>query len=224
MEATTAPEGEGRSLAYVRSKLASLLAFAPLTIWTIVHVWNNLSAFKGAETWQTNVTQYSNPVSLLVTSLVVLLPLVLHTIWGIQRLRTSKPNNTRYGYFENLKYLLQRLSAVGVFFFLGAHLWLAFLHPRLVEKQPEAFADIAGQMHHHLPTLVVYLLGTLGVAYHLGNGLSGFAWSWGLTSSRKGVLRMERVGIALFVVLLVMSWAAIYGLWQAGADLPPPMH
>jgi succinate dehydrogenase / fumarate reductase cytochrome b subunit len=221
MEATTAPAGEGRSLSYVRSKLASLLAFAPLTIWTIIHVWNNLAVFKGAEAWQANVTQYSHPVSLLVTALVVLLPLVLHTIWGIARLRTSRPNNTRYGYFENLKYLLQRLSAVGVFFFLGAHLWLAFLHPRIVEKQPEAFADIAAQMHHHTPTLIVYLLGTLGVAYHIGNGLTGFAWNWGLTPSRKAVLRAERLGIVLFVVLLVMSWAAIYGLWQAGAALPP---
>lgn len=224
MEATTAPAGEGRSLSFVRSKLASLLAFAPLTIWTIVHVWNNLAAFQGAEAWQASVTQHSHPVSLLLTSLVVLLPLVLHTIWGIQRLRTSKPNNTRYGYFENLKYLLQRLSAVGVLFFIGAHLWLAFLHPRLVEKQPEAFADIAAEMHHHLPTLIVYLLGTLGVAYHIGNGLSGFAWTWGLTASRKAVRSVERAGIVLFVVLLLMSWAAIYGLWRAGADLPAPLH
>jgi succinate dehydrogenase / fumarate reductase cytochrome b subunit len=223
MEATTAPAGEGRSLSYARSKLASLLAFAPLTIWTIIHVWNNLSAFKGAEAWQANVTQYQHPVSLLITSLIVLLPLALHTIWGIGRLRTSRPNNTHYGYFANLKYLLQRLSAVGVLAFLGAHLWLAFLHPRIVEKRPEPFADIAAEMYHHPPTLIVYLLGTLGVAYHIGNGVSGLAWSWGVVATRKALRRADQLSIVVFVVLLVMSWAAIYGLWQAGAVLPAPI-
>lgn len=222
MEATTAAP-EGRSLSYVRSKLASLLAFAPLGIWTVIHVWNNLAAFRGAEAWQTNVTAYQNPVSLLVTSIIVLLPLVIHTVWGIQRLKTSRPNNQHYGYFDNVKYLLQRLSALGVLAFVAAHLWLAFLHPRIVEKQPEPFDDIAAHMAHHPPTLVVYLLGTLAVAYHLGNGLSSFAWNWGLAPSRKAVKRVEKVGIVVFVILLIMSWAAIYGLFQAGMPLPTPI-
>lgn len=223
MEATTA-SGEGRSLTFVNNKLASLLAFAPLTIWTVIHVWNNLSVFKGAEAWQSSVTTHQHPIALLATTIVVLLPLVLHTVWGIKRLRSSRPNNTRYGYFENLKYLLQRASAVGVLLFIGAHLWLAFLHPRLQEGKPEAFADIASQMHHHTPTLLVYLLGTLGVAYHLGNGISGFAWSWGITSSRKAVMTAQKVGVAFFLILLVMCWAAIFGLWQAGATLPVVAH
>jgi len=222
MEATH-EAGEGRSLTYVRSRLASLLAFAPLGVWTVIHVWNNLASLRGEAEWQAAVTGYQNPISLLVTTIVVLLPLALHTIWGVARLRTSRPNNTRYGYFENLKYLLQRLSAAGVLLFLGAHLWLAFLHPRIMERHPERFADLAAEMHHNPPTLIVYLLGTLGVAYHLGNGLSGFAWSWGLTASRKAVVRMEKVGVVVFVVLLAMSWAAVYGLWRAGTSLPMPV-
>jgi succinate dehydrogenase / fumarate reductase, cytochrome b subunit len=223
MDATTTTEA-GRSPAFARSKLASFLGFAPLTLWTVMHVWNNLAVFQGADAWRTSVTQYQHPISLLVTSIVVLLPLALHTAWGIGRLRTSRPNNARYGTFENLKYLLQRLSAVGVLLFLGAHIWLAFVHPRVTTGQPEPFADIASEMRHHAPTLIVYVLGTLGVAYHLGNGLSGFAWSWGLAGSRKSMKGFERAGVLLFVVLLAMSWAAIYGLWQAGGQLPPPAH
>ncbi|MFT3769472.1 MAG: hypothetical protein QM820_28880 [Minicystis sp.] len=217
MEATTAPAGEGRPLSYVRSKLASLLAIAPLGIWTVLHVWDNLAAFRGAEAWQAQVTNHGHPAALWVTSVVVLLPLVLHTVWGIGRLFTSRPNNARYPYFGNLKYLLQRLSAVGVLLFVGAHLWLAFLRPRLVQGHAELFSDIAAEMRHHPPTLIVYLLGTLGVAYHLGNGIAGFAWNWGLAPSRKAVLRYERLGIAIFIILLAMSWGAIFGLWQAGA-------
>jgi succinate dehydrogenase / fumarate reductase cytochrome b subunit len=208
---------EGTSASFVRSKLGSLLAIAPLGVWTIVHVWNNLAAFQGAEAWQTEVTGHRHPASLLVTSFVVLAPLAIHTVWGISRLRTSRPNNLRYGYFENLKYLLQRASAVGVLLFLGAHLWLAFLHPRIVEGRAETFANISFEMRNDPFTLPVYILGTLGVAYHLGNGLAGFAWSWGLSPSRRAVTRFQRAGIALFVILLAMSWAAVYGLWRAGA-------
>ena len=121
----------------------------------------------------------------------------------------------RYGTFANLRYALQRLSAIGVLLFLGAHLWLAMLQPRLVDGHAEAFADIAHEMHFHTPTLVVYLLGTLGVSYHLANGLHSFAMGWGLAVSRRSLTRLTRWVGAAFVVLLVMSWGAIYALYSA---------
>ena len=65
----------------------------------------------------------------------------------------------------------------------GAHLWLAMLQPRLVEGHAETFADLAEHMHFHAPTLVVYVLGILGVAYHLANGLQTFCMGWGIVSA-----------------------------------------
>ena len=217
MEATV--DG-GRWSAYVWAKLASLLAFAPLGVWTFFHVLNNLVAFRGARPWQASVTASESPATLAITTVVVLAPLTLQTISGVARLFTARPNNARYGYFENLTYLLQRLSAIGVVGFVGAHLWLAFLRPRFVEGHAETFRDLAAHMHHHLPTLVVYLLGTLAVAFHLGNGISGFAWNWGLVASRKAVIRVQLAGILFFVVMLLMSWSAIYALWAAGERFP----
>lgn len=208
---------QGHSREFWRARLASLLAVAPLGVWAVLHVWSNLAAYQGGRAWEQAVTGHEHQGALLATSVVVLLPLVLHTIWGIQRLRTAKPNNARYGYFENLKYLLQRVSAVGVLGFLGAHIWLAFLHPRFVEGHAETFTDITHEMHHNPPTLIVYVLGTLGVSYHLANGLHAFAMSWGLVASRSALHKAQRAAMAFFVVLLVMSWAAIFGLWQAGA-------
>ena len=55
-------------------------------------------------------------------------------------------------------------------------------------------------------------------------GQSGFAWSWGITSSRKAVMTAQKVGVAFFLILLAMCWAAIFGLWQAGATLPVVAH
>ncbi|HEV3190531.1 MAG TPA: hypothetical protein VGY54_08550, partial [Polyangiaceae bacterium] len=78
------------------------------------------------------------------------------------------------------------------------------------------FADIAHEMHFHAPTLVVYLLGTLGVAYHLANGAQTFCLSWGIVSTRAALRRLEWIAILFFVVLLAMSWGAVYALWTAG--------
>ncbi len=219
--AATATSGEGATRSAFRAfmwrRLGTVLALAPLGVWVVLHVWNNLYAFDGAEAWEAKVTHHPHPVAAGVTWTIVLLPLLLHTIWGLKRTAWSKPNNLQYGYFGNLRYLLQRVSALGVLLFVGAHLWLAFLRPRMLEGHPERFHDIAREMHHHLPTIGVYLLGTLGVSYHLANGIATSAMAFGVGTTAKSQKRMERVALALFLVLLAMSWSAIYALWRAGA-------
>jgi succinate dehydrogenase / fumarate reductase cytochrome b subunit len=203
--------------AFLRARAGSVLAVMPLSVWTVLHLWNNLASFQGAEAWQTSVTSYVHPLAHFATLVVVLLPLVLHALWGLARIATARPNNVRYGFFSNLKYVLQRLSALGVLGFLGAHVWLAMLQPRFVQGHPEAFASIAHEMHHHTPTLVVYVLGTLGVTYHLANGLATFAMGWGIVSSRRALKKLDVVAMVLFIVLLAMAWATIYALYHAGA-------
>jgi len=204
---------------FYRARVASILAIAPLGAWTVMHLWDNLSAFDGPEAWEQRVTGASHPLHQWVLAVLVLLPLLLHTLWGIARLASSRPNNIRYGNYDNLKYLLQRLSALGLLGFIGAHLWLAWAHPRFVEGRPEPFADIAHQMHHHLPTLAVYVLGVLAVAYHLANGLQTFAMGQGVVASAAGLKRLEWVVYLAFALLLALGWGSVYALWSAGAAL-----
>lgn len=211
---------EHERASYFWSRMGSLLAFAPLGVWTFFHVFANMASLQGAEAWQASVTAHSHPASLVATTTIVMLPIVIHTIWGIKRLASSRPNNQRYGFFNNLRYVLQRASAVGVLLFLGAHIWLAFLNPRLTTGNPETFKDISYEMAHHMPTLIVYVLGTLGVSYHLGNGIQGFCMSWGIATTRDGLKHVERISYVAFIVLYAMSLAAIYGLYRAGSALP----
>lgn len=217
--AVTAPDTRG---SFLRARLASLLAIAPLGVWTVVHIWNNLAVYQGGLVWEQSVHTKS-PIATLVTSIVVLAPLVLHTIWGLGRLTNFRPNNGSYNYFNNLKYILQRASAVGVLLFILAHLWLAFFHPRFVEGHPETFNDIAYEMRFNAPTLPVYVLGTLGVAYHLANGIYTAAMGWGVAVGRNGMKNVQVLSALLFIVTLAMSWGALYGLWSAGATVPAPV-
>lgn len=215
---TAAEAGTPRKVdgAFLRARLGSLLAVAPLGVWTLNHLWNNLSAFKGGAAWQADVTEYGHPIAFFASSLLALLPLALHTVWGIGRLVSVKPNTVKYKYFANLKYTLQRLSAIGVLLFLGAHIWLAFLRPRITTGRPEPWSDITHEMHHHMPTLAVYVLGTLGVAYHLANGVHAFTMAWGVVTSRRALKKLDAFTYVFFLVLLGLSWGVIYALWDAG--------
>ncbi|HEY8040610.1 MAG TPA: hypothetical protein VIF15_12480 [Polyangiaceae bacterium] len=216
---STLPRAEARS-SFLRARLASALAVFPLGVWTFVHLWHNLAAFQGPEAWQTAVTEYEHPFAQALTGVVVLLPLAIHTVWGIGRLVSSRPNNVRYRFYANLKYLVQRLAGVGLLLFLGAHLWLALLKPRVTEGHAEPFADIAQEMHFHRPTTIVYVLGTLAVAYHLANGLQTACMGWGVVASRRGLRRLELATWVTFLLLLAMGWAGVYALWAAGAAAP----
>jgi succinate dehydrogenase / fumarate reductase cytochrome b subunit len=202
---------------FISHRLGSALAILPLGVWTVIHLWNNLAAFDSAESWQSKVTEYPHPLAMGVTLAVVLIPLVWHTAWGLMRIGQSRPNYPRYGYFANLKYVLQRLSALGLLAFLGAHLWLAFLKPRFQEGRAEPFADIAHEMHFHRPTLIVYILGVLAIAYHLANGLHTAAFGWGWVVSKGALKRLELGAWIVMIVMLAMGWGAIYALWLAGA-------
>lgn len=213
MNASSKPQSRR---AFWWGRLGSFLSIVPLGVWTANHIWDNLKAFRGAAAWEGAVTATPDPFFQAVTMVVVLLPLLLHTIWGVQRLFIWRPNNTKYTTFANLRFTLQRLAAIGLAAFLGAHLWLAMIKPRFVDGAPESFSAISHEMGTHFPTLAVYLLGTLGAAYHLGNGVATFALKLGFGGPR-AVKRAEVVGIAFFAVLLAGSWAAIYALWAAGS-------
>ena len=217
---SVAAAGPSARSGFFRARLASAFGILPLGVWTFFHLWHNLAAFTGAEAWQSAVTEYPHPIAQALTGIVVLLPLVLHAIWGIGRMATSRPNNVRYGFYANLKYLLQRLAGVGLLGFLGAHLWLALLKPRMLEGHPESFADLAEHVHFHWPTLATYVLGILAVAFHMANGLQSFCMGWGVVTSQKGLRRLEGAALLVFLLLLGMGWGAVYALWAAGAAAP----
>ena len=210
------PDARAVARGFLVTRLGSLFAILPLGVWTLGHLWNQLSAYDSPRAWEESVTGHSSDASSGLTFAVVLAPLLWHTVWGIGRMFKSRPA-VGLRWFSNVRYLVQRLSAVGLLLFLGAHLWLAWFQPRFLEGHPETFADISREMHFHGPTLGVYILGVLGIAYHLANGIWSFCMGWGLTVSKSGLAWLERVSLLLFFVFLAIGWAAVYGLYRGGA-------
>ena len=214
---SVAPAARAVARDFLLARLGSLFAILPLGVWTVNHLWNQLAAYNGPVAWQSAVEGHQGAVGATVTFVIVLGPLLWHTLWGISRMVRSRPV-VDVSRFSNVRYWVQRLSAVGLILFLGAHLWLAWFHPRFIEGAPEAFIDISHEMHFNGPTLAVYLLGTLAIAYHLANGLWSFSMGWGLTVSKSGLAWMERISMIVFLALLVLGWGAVYALYQAAVN------
>jgi succinate dehydrogenase cytochrome b subunit len=213
---TVAPNERTIARNFLLARMGSLLAFVPLGAWTAVHLWNQLAAFAGPREWEESVTAHRNPATAALTMTLVMGPLLWHVGWGTVRLFRTRTSTVRN--FSNLRYWLQRASAIGLLFFLGAHLWLAWIQPRFVEGRPEPFAEIAREMHHHTPTLIVYILGVLAIAYHLANGVWSFAtMGWGIAVSKSAQAWLERLALLVFVVLLGIGWSGVYALYRGGA-------
>src|SRR5438270_10398440 len=213
---TVAPDERKIARNFLIERMGWLLAFGRLGVWTAVHLWNQLAAFSGARIWEQSVTAYSSPAVAALTMALVIGPLLWHVVWGMIRLGRTRTSTVRN--FSNLRYWLQRASAVELLFFLGAHMWLAWIHPRFIEGHPEPFSDISHEMRHHMPTLLVYVLGVLAIAYHLANGVWSFStMGWGIAVSKSAQAWLERVAIVGFPVPLAIGWASIYALYQAGA-------
>ncbi len=201
---------------FIIARLGSLFAFLPLGVWVLIHLWNQLAAYRSPEDWQRSVTGHNSQASEALVFAVVLAPLVWHTVWGITRMFKSRPN-ARITWFSNIRYIVQRLSAIGLLLFLGAHLYLAWFEPRFLEGHAETFADIAHEMRFNTPTTIVYALGILAISYHLANGLWSFlTMGWGATVSKAGMAWLERISLIFFFILLAIGWGAVYGLYAGG--------
>ena len=205
-------------IGYLSSKTASLLGLMPLGVWTVNHLWNNLHAIRGGESWERAVTQHRGPGFQLVTYAVVLLPLAIHAVWGVVRVPGTRVQAATSA-FANVRHVLHRLAGLGILAFLGAHLWLALLRPRLLHGGPEPFDDLAREMRFHRPTLLVYLLGVLGTAYHLANGVQAVMAGWAPRPWGGSMNRLSLLAALVFLGTLALGWGAIFALWRAGGLL-----
>src|SRR3982074_2124584 len=95
---------------FLLARMGSFLAFFPLGVWTANHLWNQLAAFAGPRTWEEAGTAHSRPAPAALTFTVVIVPLLWHVGWGMVRLAKTRTSTVRN--FSNLRYWLQRASAV----------------------------------------------------------------------------------------------------------------
>ncbi|MEC0372498.1 succinate dehydrogenase cytochrome b558 subunit [Paenibacillus chibensis] len=198
---------------YSSRKLHSLLGVIPLGLFFIEHALTNFGAFEGGpERFNAGVKLLNDlPLIYVLEWVLIYLPLLYHGIFGLYIAYQAKPNNGRFQYSRNWRYLFQRITGVITFVYIVWHLYETRIQVMLGNVTHE---ELGGVMHNIMtqPGLfVLYLIGVVSASFHFANGLWSFLVSWGITVGPRAQRVSSYVCMTLFVVvalLFVLSMVA----------------
>lgn len=189
-------------------RLHSLLGVIPVGLFLTQHLVVNHFATGGEESFnQAAHFMESLPFRYFLEIFIIFLPLYFHAIYGIYIAFTSKNNASRFGFFRNWMFLLQRVSGVITFIFVTWHVWqtrVAVFFGAVVNFQmmEEIFSN---------PFMVAfYVLGVLSTIFHFANGLWSFCVSWGITVTPRSQRIATYVTIGIFLALSIVGMRAIF--------------
>jgi len=198
-------------------RLHSLSGMVPVGAFLVFHLFENLKVGISPEAYQASIRHLweiaPRGVFYAVELLVVLAPILFHGLYGLWIWHTGESNTAQYPYLRNWLYTAQRWSGLVVLAYIGFHVWQLRVFPdgQLALARPDAASlttfDQVARAVTPIGSTILYLVGGIAAAFHLGNGLFGFASSWGLAVGRKAQQRVELAGWGLFVIL---SLAVIY--------------
>lgn len=201
--------------------------------YVLVHLLVNATLIEGLRYGQHDIYQmqvdsiHSVPFLMGVEWLVILLPIIFHTVYGIVILLAGRPNVSHYGYPKNWAYLLQRISAIILIFFIAFH-YLSMkgafggeLGRALTFVPAQATQTTINHMHAAWWVgWVVYPIGILAGTFHLANGFWTAGVTWGVTISARSQKLWFRACVGLFLFTFVCG---ITSLGAALAADPSPL-
>jgi len=194
----------------------------------VVHLIVNATIAQLGDVYQVQVNKIHDlPLLWAIEWLLIYIPIIYHTIYGIYITVTGQPNVSSYGYTRNWNYTLQRISAMIIVLFVLFHVLSLKYHlfgGALAFDPHNATATVHRHMTAHWwVAWIVYPLGILASCFHLANGFWAAAVTWGLTISAKAQQRWALVCTGLFVLTLVLGLVALVAsvtVEPAGVNLP----
>ena len=165
------------------------------------------------------------PFLIFVEWLLIYIPILYHTFYGIYITLTGKPNLGHYPYEKNWFYTLQRISAIVIVLFLAFHVFgmKGLLGSRLAFSPEYATQSAAYHIQRSwVIPWVIYPLGVLASCYHLANGFWTAAITWGLTISAESQKRWGYACVGLFVFTFGCGMVALYALVRAAQVTSTP--
>lgn len=194
-----------------------------------VHLLINATLVEGIRQGHLTVYQqqvnmiHSLPLLIVVECALIYFPILFHTFYGIWIIASGHPNVDNYSYTKNWFYLLQRISAIILVFFMVFHVfgmkgWLGNGFAEALKFMPE---DATRSTANHFNAAwwvwsIVYPLGILASCYHLANGFWTAAITWGLTVSSKAQAHFGLVCTGVFFFTLACGMTALVSLVHMG--------
>ncbi|HLS66269.1 MAG TPA: succinate dehydrogenase cytochrome b558 subunit [Pseudogracilibacillus sp.] len=197
---------------YTYRRLHSLLGVVPISIFVIQHLIVNHFAVYGEESFNKAANfMGSLPFVLVLETFIIYLPILFHAILGVYIVFVAKNNVTRYGFFRNWMFFLQRITGIITLIFIVWHVWQTRVQVAI------AGAEVNYQMMESILTqpfyFWFYIISILAVVFHLANGLWGFCVHWGIAQSPRS---QQIITYATVIVFLVVSYIGIRTIIQFG--------
>jgi len=190
----------------------------------VVHLIVNATLAQGMRDGQPSIFQlqvdkiHALPFLNVIEWLLIYIPILYHTVYGVWIVATGQPNIAQYPYGKNWFYFFQRVSAIIIVAFMIFHiLGMKGVFGTNLEFVPEKYALESVRWHfqrHWSVLYLIYPIGVLASCYHLANGIWTAAITWGLTVSEHSQRRWGYVCFGLFLLTLACGILALYGVMR----------
>jgi succinate dehydrogenase / fumarate reductase cytochrome b subunit len=193
-------------------RLHSLTGVVPIGAFLVEHLLTVYSAVFG------HYTEYVGglerlPWLRLVEWMFIILPLTFHGLYGLFITTTGQSNVLRYRFSGNIRYTLQRISAVVLAVFLVVHLF-KFRFNFLLPGGQEFTTDNALAMTIHGlrdgRIVAFYTLGVCAAVFHFANGLWTAAITWGVTLGARSQWRFGWICAGIGAALEAIGLWGLY--------------
>lgn len=188
-------------------RLHSLLGVIPVGLFLTQHLVVNHFATRGAEAFNKAAAFMEQlPFRYFLEIFVIFLPLLFHAIYGLYIAFTAQNNVSRYGYFRNWMFMLQRLTGIITLIFVVWHVWETRVQAAFgAEVNYDMMANIVANPF----MLAFYIVGIVSAVFHFANGLWSFFVSWGITVTPRSQQIFTYVTMGIFVALSIVGIRAI---------------
>jgi succinate dehydrogenase / fumarate reductase cytochrome b subunit len=211
-------------------RLFSLCGLVPVGAYLVLHLATNALVLQSPAAYQKSVYAiHGVPLLTIVEWTFIFIPILFHAVIGLVILSGSLPNATQYPHSANIRYTLQRVTAVIALLFILWHVFHmhGWIHARwwvdAIRRLPEPFdganfrpfnaASTAAQALQSGLVIVLYVIGLLATVYHFANGVWTAGITWGVWTTPRSQRGASYFCLALGILLATLGLSSLWGLY-----------
>ncbi len=223
----------GEKYHFLIRRLHSATGLVPVGIFLCIHLVTNATVLLPGDPgyeFQKSVERIHalGPLLVPVEIIGIFVPLLFHSLLGVQIILTGKSNAQQYRYGSNIRYTLQRTTGFIAFAFILYHVWQVHWFGKPVGGGQFSLHDEAGNPAGAATTAAaiqaawwiapIYAIGVVSTVYHLANGIWTSLITWGITIRPKSQKTAGYICAAFGVVLTLIGLGALSGFRTLSID------
>lgn len=196
-------------------RLHSLSGVVPIGAFVFEHMFSNSFSTQGSAAYNEMVhTLTSIPYVLWLEIFVIYIPILFHAVYGTYIAIQARYNTVSYPYGRNWMFLLQRISGVFLFIYIGLHVWETRAQVFFDESLKLRFFEHMQDLLSNPAYFALYLAGVLAAAFHFANGLWTFGIVWGITAGRNAQRLSTYACAGIGIIVAGMGVNSLLGFFQ----------